>query len=86
MYYYKKCYSKCHLIKNVGQKIPYIVNDHVHDDFGNLIACNLVDDFYVRVDQITDGLDFSLKLRIHGQVHLEIIKKSKLKSVILKVF
>lgn len=60
----------------IGKNIfsSYIVNDHVHDDLGHLVACDLVDNFNVRVDQIANSFDFSFELWIHGQINLVLNK------------
>lgn len=45
------------------------VNDHeMHDCLGHEVPDGLVDYAHVRVDQVTDGLDLSLQLRVH-RVH-----------------
>ena len=43
-----------------------VVDHEEHDGLGHQVSARLGDNFHVRVDEVADGLNLSLELRIHG--------------------
>ena len=43
----------------------HVIDDHVHDGFGDKVALRFVNDLHVRVDEVANRLHLSLHLRVH---------------------